>query len=524
MDEKPKASEKIVKAFILEDGRVIEEKELEKYRTKKAELSEEELKSHQLFEADMKVLYSTGQIIDPPYNLTYLDSMLEKNTEHGACVKQKAVDVCGLGYRLKTPKHLKSIEEASQENFNILKTFFDFTNPEETLEEVCTKLWVDYEGNGNGCLEIVEKEKRPIAIYHMSSATVRRTKNPNVYVQVRDQKKRFFLRYGSITPDVDKKWIEEKFVDIKNKELFSDHKILHIINYTPKSSWYGLPDWLPSLSAILGNIQNSDYNLDFFENNAIPHYAVIIKGADLDPDVESVIKTFFSQEIRGHSHKTLVVAVDDKEVEVVFEKLAVEIKDASFRMYRQDNRDEIIRAHRVPFSRINVSIPGKLGGGGVALEETETYKKSIIRPKQKILEHRFNQFIINRGFGIKDWTFEFERLDPTDEETDMKTHTTYVKAGVKSINEVRKDLDLAPTEAGEYPFVNTSIGLMYIKDLPKSSDMETTMQSLNQEMFGKYMEDFKKELLGIFTKEKESELSLKKIAQKAIGLILRKKI
>lgn len=506
-DHKEKRS-KVVRAIITKgiDGKakVVPETELDAYRIVKRD--GDDLNSQQLKETNFFDNYSSEYLIKPPYTLSWLWRFMELCTEHSSAVRQKASDVCGLGWDIVKVKGSKDAKNSDKEK---LENFFKFCNPKETFTEVAQSVWTDFEAIANAYYEVVRGEdEEPKALYHLPAHTIRATKDPDIFLQVRNQKKKIFRRFDTDSEDkVAKRYVEEKVVVELEKSIENEDQkkiakqgwdfaeatseIIQIKNYTSRSTYYGIPEWIPSVGAILGNIECRDYNLKFFENNGVPHYAIIIKGADLDEDLENVIATFFSQEIRGDAHKTLIIPINSQEVEVKFEKLSTDVRDASFRMYKQDNRDEIIRAHRVPFSRMQVATPGKLGGGGQAREENETYKKSVISPKQLIHEHRLNQTIIRAGFKINNWVIRFKKLDSTDVETDMRIDTAYVKSGIKSINEARENAGLDKAEGGDRLFINTATGMVFLDEMDSmasgqavGSQAEKEQQKFIQKAFG----------------------------------------
>ena len=62
----------------------------------------------------------------------------------------------------------------------------------------------------------------------------------------------------------------------------SAHELILLQNYTSLSSYYGIPEIISAIVAIMGNKYESDYNLQFFQNNAIPRYVIIVRGGRLD--------------------------------------------------------------------------------------------------------------------------------------------------------------------------------------------------------------------------------------------------
>ena len=526
---------RIIKAYICgKENKIIPENELDKYRIEKKNTNS--LSSSQLKDDEFLDVYDGDQLIKPPYNLFWLWRFMELCTEHSSCVRQKSSDVCGLGWDIVKRKGVKNAKEEEKIK---LENFFSFGNPNETFMEVAENVWIDFEAIANAYYEVIRdpKTKEPKALYHIPGHTIRCTKDPDIFIQVRGQNKKIFRRFNTDMEDkVAKQYVKEKvYTDIlkiaseKNIEKSKVEKgwdfeiatseIIQIKNYTSRSTYYGIPEWIPSVGAILGNIECRDYNLKFFDNNGVPHYAIIIKGADLDDELENVISTFFSQEIRGDAHKTLIIPINSQEVEVTFEKLSTDIKDASFRMYKQDNRDEIIRAHRVPFSRMNVAVPGKLGGGGATREESETYKKSVVAPKQLIHEHRLNETLIKRGFGINDWVIRFKTLDATDVETDMRINTNYVRAGIKTINESREDCELEPVEGGDRLFINSATGMVFLDEMSSMSSGQAVGSKAEQEqnnIVQKALVDLNKTLQSIVEDKDEQKNKYLNVIQKLI--------
>src|SRR5690606_4544021 len=109
---------------------------------------------------------------------------------------------------------------------------------------------------------------------------------------------------------------------------------------------------------------------------------------------------------------------DGQNVKVEFQRLAVDVKEASFRLFRQDNRDEILAAHGVPPYRAGIAETGSLGGS-TAVESTEIYKMSVIEPRQSILENLFNRYILRSAFDVTDWRWKLAEIDTRDERHDL---------------------------------------------------------------------------------------------------------
>jgi PBSX family phage portal protein len=465
----------VTKAYVLEDGEVISESYMDRYALK----AESKKIPVDMFENE----YDKSGLVTPLYNLEGLAQLLEINTYHYRAVKTKARDIAGLGWSI-VP--IDGVKHPSEEQKEKVKDFFMNCNPLLTITEINDRVMVDHEATGNGYFEIIRDENDLIVgLEHIPSHTVRIHKDMKRYAQIRGNKKVWFKALG-VEDDLD----FETGEFYPKGELPSERKaneIMHIKNYTSRSDYYGLPDVVPSLSAILGDKESKEYNISFFENHAIPAYAVTVTGADLDENTEKAIRRFFQNDVKKNNHSTLVLTAKKSEsdlssepIEIKFQKLSTEMKEASFRMYRQDNRDEILSAHGVPPYRAGITVEGSLGGS-TAKESTEIYKQSIIKPKQEMLESRFNRFILQEGLGITDWKFKFNELDTRDEEKLINKLKTLFDIGAYSPNRILEEL-------GEERVDNPNMDRHFVYGKPIDASNEETialfdgLKSLHQDL------------------------------------------
>lgn len=429
------------RAVVLKDGSVVSQSYLDQYVLK--------AESKQLPIDSFETNYSSMNLVEPLYNQEALARLMEINPYHYRAVKTKARDTAGIGWQLVPAK---GVDEPNESQKKELEMFFDDVNPDYTLTEIFDRTMVDYESTGNGYIEVIRDsvDEKPAGLEHIPSHTVRRHRDADRYAQKRDARHRFFKPVG--TPD-DIHMDSGQYHNPNTLESdIRGNEIIHFMNYSSRSDYYGVPDVLPALGAILGDKERQEYNIQFFENHAVPAYAVTVVGADLDDDTISMIQNFFQKDIKENRHSTLVLAASkDSEdpnaqpVEFKFEALAAEVKEASFTVYRKDNRDEILSAHGVPPYRAGIAETGSLGGS-TANESTEIYKTSIIEPRQQMIEDKINKYIIQEGFGITDWKFEFIEIDTKDEKHDTEMAETLFNIGALSPNEVRQRLGLDPID------------------------------------------------------------------------------
>jgi PBSX family phage portal protein len=421
--------------------------------------------SRQIF--DDQFNYDQYNCIAPVYNFDALLYFFDNNTWHSRCCRLKAAVTVGLGYAFNL---IEGLEEDKNELSKLVK-FFKDCNPIETFVEVMGKFALDYESLGNAYLEIIRNVKGDIVnLYHIPAQTIRVKKDRSGYVQVRDTRYVFFKNFGDqIVYNI--KGEKETSVPVNERAT----EVLHFFQYTPRSSYYGVPEWLTSASAMLGSEKAEDFNIQFFENNAVPQFAIIVKKASLGQPTKDTIANYFKKEIKAKNHKTLVLEVPG-EGDLELKELATESKDSSFRFYRLDNRDEVIASHGVPPRMVGVISAGALGGKGDSDGQKEAFLTQIIQPRQAALNHRINKIIINAGIGSQNYEFAFKELNVSDLNIDAERYDRLIKIGVYTINRVKdilheKRYDPTKYPGADEPFIYTSSGPILLSKLMEYMEM-----------------------------------------------------
>lgn len=406
--------------------------------------------------------YGADGVLEPPYDPAYLIKCLEISTAHMRCVKTKANDVAG-GYQIVERQGSKEPDQVQKED---LEKFFRECGGDETFLDILDGLVTDMESIGWGALEIArDLTGRPARIWHIPAATIRKSRQGTIFLQRKSNRKRWFLsfpdkckikRNGSAIEAVEWKLVDPvtgRQISQANKAgvtpLTAANEVLFFTNYHPRSKHYGLPDFIPAVGAILGNVYARDFNLNYFSESLIPAYAVVVSGGTVNEETQKLIENYFA-DLKGKGRSTLVLTVPGKGVTIHFEKLENEIKDQSFSNYVTNNRNEVLMAHGVPPARIGVIETATLGSGS-GLSQTENYKNAIVEPKQQRIEHKINQRLLREGFGITDWEFKFHDLDVRDRLQDANINCKYLEAGALTPNEVRADIGKEAKPWGDEP-------------------------------------------------------------------------
>lgn len=433
----------------------------------------DEVGTKQVAEKEFATGYDALDVVVPPYNLDYLAKLYELSSPHYAAVNAKVANIVGLGYKLvensKTKRNFESIDDEveaakirkklSKERDRVLDKI-DTWNQEDTFLEVLVKVWRDYEVTGNGYLEIGRKKDGSIGyVGHIPASTLRIRKKRDGFVQVSGWKVQFFAHFGE-TIDEDGELLDNPYNPVGNDR---PNEVIHIKKYSPTSGFYGIPDIAAATHAVAGNEFAARYNLDYFENKAVPRHVIVLKGARLGAAAETALISFFETGLKGKNHRTLYIPLPagtkDEPVELSIEPIEAGIQDASFTKYRQANLSDILMVHRVPVTKISVAEGASLA---VAKDADKTFKEQVCEPEQRVFEKKLEKIFKE----VTDaYDFKLEEMTLTDENTQSQIDERRRKTGVETANEQRARRGDPAIEGGDELFdMNAAVKLAEMAD------------------------------------------------------------
>ena len=413
----------VVKMDVLEGYRTSESKQLSKDTFAKAD-------------------YERDSLVKPLYEPLTMAKLLEINTYHMRACRTKAEDVAGNGWRLEP-----TVDNPSMEQKEKIEEFCK--GQEEPIEEIIKKLQLDKELVGFFSMEVAREYNGfdgPVnMIKHIPAHTVRIHSNGNKYCQFRNNNKSWFRNFG-----YEKEVAKEDGKESKRNSLNKDtrgNEIIWNVNYTPRSCFYGIPDITPAIGAITGDISRRDYNIAFFNNYGVPAYMVSISGdfdpGDVNPDtgktklVENIEEKF--KEVIKNPQSVMILTIPKPngavggEITIKVEPLSTDIKEASFRLYRVDNRNEVITAHAIPPYRMGIYETGSLAGN-LGAESTKIYYSSVILPRQEVFNNIMNHSILPT-LEITDWKWVLNSIDLENIDKDIDRVTKLVDKAIMTPNQ-----------------------------------------------------------------------------------------
>ena len=388
--------------------------------------------------ADDESGYTLLEVAEPRYNLDKLAYLVETNWANAAAIKAKTANIVGFGYDFAIKPSMQFLIDQKEEAAR--KTAMKAANAarfemEEWLNtlsknvpfaEVLNRVWMDYEATGNAYFEIGRKKADGSIGYigHIPATTMRVRKARDGYVQMSSNRVQFFRNFGDTTT-------RDPVSGDSNP-----NEVIHIYKYSPTSGYYGVPDIVPALTAVTGNRFAEEYNLEYFENKAVPRYIIKTKGPELSYSSQAKIVEFFSTNLKGTNHRTVYIPLppdtEDSKNDFSIEPVEATQQDSSFANYLKTNLSIILMAHGVPHTKV-LATPDD-GTLAAAKDFDKTFKEQRCRPEQRSLN-----FYINLVVATHTDIFELrlKELTLTDEDAQSQIDDREIKNGVTTPNEVR---------------------------------------------------------------------------------------
>lgn len=440
-----------------DEWEVIERSILDRYSIKE-DTSKVQSKSVSNYE------YDYAEFKRPQFNLRKLCELLDNNTYHRRCCEVVAEDASGYGYNLVPRNQIEDESKEGKKQKEFIENFLLslYTPINTALYRFC----YDKRALGCGCMEVLREttsesnvvDLNPTPVYHMKVH-----KDECRVLQRVGTKHRWFVLYGkNYTPDGVKFDVNCDTGEIVEYDSLDPseraNELIWGVNYAPHTPIYGSAKVVPVIRAIFGDLSRSRYNSSFFQNYGMPSYAVTVTGdfdpgsdeedPDYDPSksLKEKIKANMEQAVQNpHSAFAMLIPSTEGNVHVNFTKLnAGGTNEASFRLYRADNRDEVLSAHGVPPYRIGMAINGSLGGN-TSVESSNIYTTSIIQPIKKKNEDIVNKILSDEYYRIHgedylSWLFKIEDIDKRDYARDLQSASILFSLGAMTPRQIAESL------------------------------------------------------------------------------------
>ncbi|MBD3194349.1 MAG: phage portal protein [Candidatus Lokiarchaeota archaeon] len=241
---------------------------------------------------------------------------------------------------------------------------------------------------------------------------------------------------------------------------FAHNELIYMMQY-PRSGYdYGCSPLETLYNSILGDLQASDYNLDFFKNNATPRFAVLFKNMGIsDEPADNTLRRwlqYWDQELKGKPHRPILLGSEEGDIE--FKTTGLTHEEMQFQEYSNWLLMKIMAVYGM--QPLVMGLIDKSTGKLNSEQQYEQFKADAIVPLLEVLSTAINEVLIwnpDGGFGYKDVYISWKGLDKSDDKKDAEINEIYARMGAVTINEVRSKVNLPPVPWGNIAYVNQAL-------------------------------------------------------------------
>jgi hypothetical protein len=357
-----------------------------------------------------------GVMIGPkqhPFNMREVSRFQLENTHHSTCLNTKKESTVGLGFV--SDKVATVLDPLCRESW------------QHTLSPVAEDYWQC----GNGYLEVVRNDPsnrdRVTGLHHIPATDIAiwidEPVEYHMHYQLLGREQSHvtnFAVFGDLLDYEKRLGLGQIQGGARPSSSYRTSEVIHFKRPSALSRWYGYPDWLAAVAACELVQALHQHNFDFFTNRGVPEFMLFLLGKKLAPeDWEKVEKALKAQVGLGNSHKSLALNLQDPEMKVQLEKLAMEGKsDATlFPVLSEALALEIVSCHRVPPLLAGIVIPGRLGSANELPNALMAFQILVVGPAQQTFESMLNNTLgnplLNGGLDLRRGDFKLKKI--TDE-------------------------------------------------------------------------------------------------------------
>ena len=369
------------------------------------------------------VIYGT----DAPWRNRYPDYLLHlfnRSAKHYAIINGKVDYIVGNGW---------SVDGSGLTTVNLarLQKFINEPNPDETLNEILSKVAVDLEIFGGFALEIIPDKKGGMAeIRHAEFAKYRVSK---------DGKQFFYSSDWSKNPPKDLEtipafdWTEKA----KGKQL------LYVKAYHPQSDWYPLPPYLGAVPYIEIDYEIANFHLSSVKNGFVAGTMINFFNGQPTEEEQQAIEDKITEKFCGtdNANKILLNFNDSKEQSAEILRMDGNDFDKRFDILNDTVRTEIFTGHRIVDPALfGIQSDGIFTNRNQIRDSYELFKNTYVNGRQRFIESIFNGLASLAGFE--------KRLLIQDSEPITESFSESTKVSVMQTDEIRAAIGL-PVEKSD---------------------------------------------------------------------------
>lgn len=229
---------------------------------------------------------------------------------------------------------------------------------------------------------------------------------------------------------------------------FKKEDIIHFRQPNPYDRWFGLSPTEVMINPLLLKWYTDRWNINYFKHGAIPEYALVTDQSPSQEDIDA-LKERWQKQYAGvdNIHQIAILGAGAKP-----ERIGELHKDMAFETLARMSREGILAVFGVP-----PVIAGIMEYANYANAESQIkqFWKQTIIPRLRLFESVINEIMIPRYWPSKGLFIEHDLSQVKELQEDAikqaQRDQIYVKAGIMTVNEVRREMNLPGVEWGDEP-------------------------------------------------------------------------
>lgn len=435
-------------------------------------------------EKDHTTALTGGKVeILPPFPIENLLFMKDQSNTLRQCIAAMVTNVGLCGWEIVRAHKDTPMDPAEVE---ILQSFIDSPNSEESLTALNGKMVDDKESLGFAFLEVIRDRRGNVAILRHAKSSITRlcpkdeekvavaydvVRGPRThyvvelrtfrrYTQMVGGRRVYFKEFGDprdmdyLTGDYAKDG-----VSIPPERLATE--IIHIRKYSDDE--YGLPCWINQIPSILGSREAEEVNLRYFQDNTVPPMMLTVAGGRLTAESHRDLKRLLNAQSVGKERQNqilLIEAVPETEslgekgntIQLKVDKLTdARPSDGLFKQYDDANQAKIRSSFRLPPVAIGLSQDVTFATANVSMYIAEA---QVYAPERTLNDEMYNKFLVHNpaGLGLKTVALRSRNPTITNPEAFIKSLTALNVMGAVTPRSAQKAFSsVLDTDIDEYP-------------------------------------------------------------------------
>lgn len=367
-------------------------------------------------------------VIAPPYEMQTIATVFERSNILRQCIEAYVTNICKFGLRVIPITENTKIDEKEKE---VLESFIQSANTEESLVTVKSKEVYDFEKYGYGYFEVVRNARKvPTLLRHVKSYTMRicsrdeelipvtvevarggsrssvtEYRRFRKYVQSVSGRQTYFKEFGD-PRDMDYRDGRYASRDTPVPKDFLATEILHEKQYSEDA--YGIPRWISQMPSILGSRESEEVNLRYFEDNTIPPIMMTVAGGRLTRQSFQNLNKLLTEQGIGRDRQNQIILIeavpetvgleDKGTVQIKIDKLTdARPSDGLFKDYDSSNIDKVRSAFRIPSVVIGRADQVNFATASTSLYIAET---QVFEPERAVHDEFLNKRFVNHPKGL----------------------------------------------------------------------------------------------------------------------------